>query len=107
MVVIRPTDQELVEDFGETSESLSRMSGLVDLVEKENKLPDEPIVSVRRRGRPKVFNQLEMITWRAEHSQRELMDASAKRHGESRAEFLRKAVNLLLESRGELTPANL
>ena len=102
MVVVRPTDQELIERFGETPESLKRVDELVDLVEKEDALPSEPVVSVQRRGRPKVFNQLEMITWRAEHAQRELMDASATRHGETRAEFLRKAVDLLLESRGEL-----
>lgn len=104
MVVVRPTDQELIENFGESAESLERVNELVDLVEKEGKLPSEPIVSVRRRGRPKVFKQLDMITWRAEHSQRELMDASANRHGETRAEFLRKAVDLLLETRGELAP---
>ena len=61
---------------------------------------------VRPRGRqPKYAEKLIAVNTRLTPEQRALVDASARKHGETRSDFIREAVNLLLAQRGELAPA--
>ena len=107
MTIKKLTDEELIRDYGETPESLDRLKRHAEYIEKTGELPPAKSTTiVVRRGRPAVFDeQLDMITWRAQRSQRELMDASVRKHGETRSDFMREAVNLLLQQRGELAHA--
>lgn len=106
MAIKKPTAEELIRDYGETTESLARSTQRIEHIEKTGKLPPASRTTTRTVGRPKVLKgELVMINWKAEPEQRELMDASAQKHGETRSDFIRTAVNLLLEQRGELAVA--
>ncbi|MBR5951382.1 MAG: hypothetical protein IKZ87_08125 [Actinomycetaceae bacterium] len=105
MAIKKPTVEELIRDYGETPESIVRSKKRIDYVEETGKLPPASRTTTRTRsvGRPKVLKgELVMINWKAEPEQRILMDASASKHGETRSDFIREAVDLLLKQRGEL-----
>ena len=101
---ITPTEEELIEFWGETPESIAELAKEEEMWAR-GELPADPPTEVRM-GRPRLDDLCETVSFshKEPFAKGAVIRSSAKKHGQTLSEFWREASTLLLLQRGDLKP---
>ena len=101
---ISVTEEELIEFWGETPESLAELRKEAEKWDR-GELPAGPPTIVKM-GRPRLEDLCEPVGFSHKEPplKADLIRLSAKKHGQTLSEFWREASTLLLLQRGDLKP---
>ena len=98
---ISVTEEELIEFWGETPESLAELERRAEMWER-GEIP--PGTTEVRMGRPRLEDLCEPVAFSHKEppGKAAMIRTSAKRYNQTLSEFWREASTLLLQQRGEL-----